>query len=145
MNRTTRCRNRGAAMIESALIFLTAVCMILFIVEMGRILLWQQFLAERARAGLRSAVVSNWDAEDVANYVVYGSTTAPESGGPGLLGLLPSQVSFTKCADSGSGDARYQVTIANVPIVTWLPYIAGQYTLPPVTVSMPVQSQGAID
>src|SRR5260370_39251262 len=72
-------RQRGAAFVETALIFTTAISMILFIVDMGRILLWQQFIAERARVGARNAVVNNWDSTAVKNYVVYGSTTAPAS------------------------------------------------------------------
>lgn len=140
-----RHKQRGSAMLETALIFLTALGMILFIVDMGRIQLWQQFLAERARVGVRNAVVNHWDAEEVANYVVYNSTTAPESAGPGLLGLLPSQVAFTQDPGTGNGDARYEVKIANVPVVTWIPFIAGRYILPPVTASMPVQSQGAVE
>lgn len=139
-------RQRGQAFVETALILTTAISMILFIVDMGRILLWQQFIAERARVGARNAVVNSWDSTAVKNYVVYGNTTAPDSqnGTPaGYLGLLPSQVTLTKVADSGIGDGRYQVKVSGVPIVTWIPYMSGQYTLPAVTATMPVQSQGA--
>ena len=146
-------RQRGAALVETALIFTTAISMILFIVDMGRILLWQQFMAERARVGVRSAVVNNWDSTAVANYVVYGRTTQPpgqdgqshdgDAPPAGFLGLMPSQVTLTKYGDSGVGDARYQVKISGVPIISWIPYISGQYTLPPVTATMPVQSLGA--
>ena len=139
-------RQRGSALVETALIFTTAISMILFIVDMGRILLWQQFIGERARVGARNAVVNNWDSTAVKNYVVYGSTTAPDSqnGTPGgFLGLLPSQVTLTKVADTGIGDGRYKVQVSGVPIVTWIPYMSGQYTLPAVTATMAVQSQGA--
>src|SRR5260370_3081346 len=139
-------RRRGAAMLETALILTTALSMILFIVDMGRILLWQQFIVERARVGARNAVVNNWDSTAVKNYVVYGSTTAPasQSGTPaGFLGLLPSQVTVNKVADSGIGDGRYQVKLSGVPILTHLPYMSAQSTLPAVTATMPVQSQGA--
>ena len=64
-------------MVESALILLTLVSMILFILDMGRILMMQQYLTERARATVRKAVVNNWDAAATKNYLVYGSTTAP--------------------------------------------------------------------
>src|SRR5216684_8195389 len=90
-------RQRGSALVETALIFTTAISMILFIVDMGRILLWQQFIAERARVGARNAVINNWDSTAVKNYVVYGNTTAPDSqnGTPaGYLGLLPSHVTL---------------------------------------------------
>lgn len=63
-----RKRQRGAALVETALVFTTALSMILFIVDMGRILLTQQFISERARVGVRNAVVNNWNATAVANY-----------------------------------------------------------------------------
>jgi Flp pilus assembly protein TadG len=147
-----RRRQRGAALVETALVLTTLLGMIVFIVDMGRILLIQQFIGERARVGVRSAVVNNWDASQVANYVVYGSPgSAQNSVGndqsntqqPGFLGLLPSQVTFTSYPDSGIGDARYQVTVQGVPLFTWIPFMAGQYNSPTVTATMPVQSLGA--
>ena len=147
-----RRRQRGAALVETALVLTTLLGMILFIVDMGRILLIQQFIGERARVGVRSAVVNNWTASQVANFVVYGSPgSAQNSGGnnqsssqqPGFLGLLPSQVTFTSYPDSGIGDARYKVSVSGVPLFTWIPFIAGQYNSPTVTATMPVQSLGA--
>src|SRR5207302_10763976 len=134
---------RGAALLETALVFTAALSMILFIVDMGRILLTQQYISERAQAAVRSAVVNNWDSADVKNYVVYGSTTAPDGGGAGLMGLTTSEVTFNTIADSGIGDGRYQVIVSGVPMFTWIPYMAGKYTAPTVTATAPVQSQGA--
>lgn len=136
-------RQRGAALVETALVFTAALSMIVFIVDMGRILLTQQYISERAQAAVRSAVVNNWNSTSVKNYVVYGSTTAPDGGGAGLMGLTTSEVSFTSIADSGIGDARYQVTVSGVPLLTWIPYMAGRYTAPTVIATAPVQSQGA--
>lgn len=136
-------RQRGAALIETALVFTVALAMIVFIVDMGRVLLTQQFISERARVAVRSAVVNNWNSTSVANYVVYGSTSAPTGNPPGYMGMTTSDVTFTSYADSGIGDARYQVTIQGVPLFTWVPYIAGQYNAPPVIATAPVQSQGA--
>jgi hypothetical protein len=138
-----RRRQRGAALVETALVFMTVLGMILFILDMGRILLSEQFIAERARVGARNVVVNNWTSTQVANYVVYGSTTAPSGNPPGFLGLLPSQVTLTSYADSGINDGRYQVTVSGVPLFTWIPYIAGQYSSPTVTATMPVESLGA--
>jgi Flp pilus assembly protein TadG len=147
-----RRRQRGAALVETALVLTTLLGMIVFIMDMGRILLIQQFIGDRARIGVRGAVVNNWTSSQVANYVVYGSPGSAQnengnnnssSAQPGFLGLLPSQVTFTSYADSGIGDARYQVTVQGVPLFTWIPFIAGQYTSPTVTATMPVQSLGA--
>jgi Flp pilus assembly protein TadG len=148
INKKTEARKkgqRGAALLESALVFSSAICMILFIVDMGRVLLTQQFISERARVAVRSAVVNNWTSDQVKNYVAYGSTSAPggETSTPGYLGLLPSEVTFNTVADSGIGDARYQVIITGVPLFTWIPYMAGKYNAPTVTATAPVQSQGS--
>jgi len=72
-------------MLETALVLLTLLGMIIFIMDMGRILLMQQFLSERVRATARRAVVNNWDAIATKNYLVYNSTTAPTGGGPGYM------------------------------------------------------------
>ena len=134
---------RGSALVETALVFTAAVSMIVLIVDMGRILLTQQFIAERARVGVRNAVVNNWDSTSLQNYVVYGSTTAPDGRGAGIMGLTTSEVALTTYADSGIGDARYQVTVSGVPLLTWIPYMAGRYTAPTIIATAPVQSQGA--
>jgi hypothetical protein len=139
-------RQRGAGLVESALVILTTVGMIVFIMDMGRLLLTEQFITERARITLRTAVVNNWDASSVANYVVYNSTTATQVAGaypPGYLGLLPSQVSFKSLGTSGTPDYRLQIKVSGVPMFTWVPLMAGQYTAPPVVVTMPAQSLGA--
>jgi Flp pilus assembly protein TadG len=130
-------------MVESALILLTLVSMILFILDMGRILMMQQYLTERARATVRKAVVNNWDAAATKNYLVYGSTTAPDGAAYGLLGLQTSQVTYSSLGTAGTPDARLQIKVAGVPVVTWIPFISGSYTLPPITATMPAQSLGA--
>ena len=138
-----RIRQRGNVMLETALVITVLLSMILFIVDMGRVLLTQQLISDRARAGVRNAVVNNWTAAEVANFVVYNSTTAPPGGGPGFLGLTTAEVSLTQYADSGNNDARYQVKVSGVPLFTWVPYLAGKYTAPAITATMPVQSRGA--
>ena len=135
---------RGAALVETALVLVTLLGMILFIMDMGRILLLQQFITERAREGARHAVVNNWDATAVKNYVVYGTTTAPQAGGSsGFLGLTPSQVTLTNISDSGIGDGRYQVTVSGFSLLVFIPFMAGTFTTPAITVTAPTASLGA--
>jgi Flp pilus assembly protein TadG len=134
---------KGSSMLETALVLLTLLAMIIFIMDMGRILLVQQFLSERVRATARRAVVNNWDATATKNYLVYNTTTAPAGGGPGYLGLLTSQVSYQTLGTSGNPDYRVQVKVSGVPALTWIPYIPGSYTLAPTTATMPAQSLGA--
>jgi hypothetical protein len=146
-NANTRRRRpqAGATLLESALILTTVLGMVIFVMDMGRLLLLQQFFTERARVGVRAAVVNNWNSDNVINFVCYGSTSAPSGGQTtaGYMGLLPSQVTFTQVADSGSNDGRDKVTISGVPMFTWIPLMAGRYTAPPIIATMPVQSRGA--
>ena len=75
--------------------------------------------------------------------LVYGSTTAPDGASYGLLGLQTSQVTYSSLGTAGTPDARLQIKVAGVPVVTWIPFISGSYTLPPITATMPAQSLGA--
>lgn len=131
-------------MVEGALVVVTIISMIVFIMDMGRLLLTQQFITERARQTIRAAVVNNWDSTSVANYLCYASTSAPgPTTTPGYMGLLPSQVSYQALGTSGTPDYRLQVVVSGVPMLTWIPYMAHTYTAPPITVTMPAQSMGA--
>src|SRR5574337_1644225 len=140
MNRNSRrARQKGSAMLETALVLLTVLSMIIFIMDMGRILLLQQFITARATATVRAAAVNNWTQTDVQNYLVYNSTSAPqnnggagqpapqEGGGYGFLGLQPSQVSFTTLGTAGTPDYRLQVQVSGVPAITWIPFMAGKF------------------
>jgi Flp pilus assembly protein TadG len=134
---------KGAAMLETALVLLTLLFMIIFIMDMGRILLMQQYITERARATVRSAVVNNWDATATKNYLVYNSTTAPNGGGAGFMGLQTTQVSYQTLGTAGAPDYRLQVKVSNVPALVFIPYIAGTYTLAPIVATLPAQSLGS--
>jgi hypothetical protein len=143
-SKTGRRKNqKGANILESALVLLTVLGMFLFIMDMGRILLIQQFITERTRATVRSAVVNNWNAAATQNYLVYNSTTAPNGGGAGFLGLQTSNVTYQTLGTAGATDYMLQVKVSGVPAVTWIPYISKTYTLAPITAAMPAQSLGA--
>jgi Flp pilus assembly protein TadG len=144
-NTARRKNQKGANILESALVLLTMLGMILFIMDMGRILLIQQFITERARAAVRSAVVNNWSATATKNYLVYNSTTAPNGGGAGFLGLQTSNVTYQTLGTSGTPDYMIQVKVSGIQATTWIPYISGAYTLAPITFAMPAQSLGAIN
>lgn len=139
---------RGQSLIEAVFVLFTLVAMILFIVDMGRIMLAEQYLAERARAAARMAAVHNWSQSDVANYVAYNSTSAPggRTSTPGLMGVRPSNVTYSPSTGPAGDPSNYvKVSIAGVTAFTVVPYMAGTYTLPTITVSLPAQSLGATD
>lgn len=138
-----RLRQAGQSMVETALVLTTVVAMIIFIMDMGRMLLTQQYLVDRARLGARNAAVNNWTATQVQNFVCYNSTTAPQGGGAGLLGLSPSQVSYQTLGSTSTGDYRVQVKITGVSMLTWIPYMSGTYTSQPVVATMVAGSLGS--
>ena len=138
-----RKNQKGGNIVESALVLLTLMAMILFIMDMGRILLMQEYIAERTRTTVRNAVVNNWTATATKNFLVYNSTTAPSGGGAGVLGLLTSQVTYQTLGTSGAPDYRLQVKVSGVPATTFIPFMAGSYTLAPIVATMPAQSLGA--
>ena len=112
--------------------------------DMGRVLVFQQFFLERARTGARNAIVNNWTSTMTANFVCYNSTTAPTGGSgsvPGILGLLPSQV--TVSTGTQSGTSVIQVSIQGISLFTWVPGMSGTYKTAPITVTLPAQSLGA--
>jgi Flp pilus assembly protein TadG len=130
-------------MIETALVLTTFISLLIFGLDMGRMLLLQQYFTERAREGARYAVVNNWNAAAVVNFVCYGTTTQADTRTAGYLGLLPSQVAVTSTADSGANDGRIQVTISGVQMFAWIPFMSRTYTAAPVVATAPLQSRGA--
>jgi Flp pilus assembly protein TadG len=136
---------KGATLVEGALVLLTIISMMVFVMDMGRILLTQQWVSERARTTVRSAVVNNWSSAQAANFLCYNSTDAPNGDAttPGYLGLLPSQVSLNTLGTSTASDYRLQIVVSGIPIWTWVPFITGNYTAPTVTATYPAQSLGA--
>lgn len=146
--RRTR-REKGATLVESALVLTTLLAMTTFIMDMGRIMLMEQFATSRAQATVRQAAVNNWTATDVQNYFAYNSTTSPATGqnesGPtsGMMGLLPSQVSYSTVGTAGTPDYRLKVTVSGIQAFTWIPFMAGRYTLPTIVATTPAQSLGA--
>jgi hypothetical protein len=137
---------RGSALVETALVFIATVSVILFIMDMGRLLIFEQYYSERARAGVRNAVVNNWTSDQAAYFVCYNTPTAPQGATfttPGFMGVTPSQVTLTATASTTTTPAYYTISIAGIPMFTWIPYIGGKYTAPTVTASMPTMSLGA--
>jgi len=132
-------------MVETALVLTVMLAMIIFGVDMARMLLFQEFFTERAREGARNAVVHSWDATATANFICYGTSTTPPGGTttPGYLGLLPSQVSVTSVGDSGVNDARIEVQISGVRMFSWIPFMSGNLTAAPVVATAPLESRGA--
>lgn len=136
-------RRKGANLLEGALVFMTVLGMVLFVLDMGRVLVTQQFITERVRTTLRQAVVNKWTTDQTKNVLVFNSTTnTGDSKTPGFMGLTTGNVTVT---DAGLSPDYLQVSVSKVSLSIWIPYIAGSYTLPTISLSMPLQSNGATD
>jgi len=143
--RTRRRLQKGASMIEGSFVFLITISLVLFIMDMGRFLLAQQYISERARAAVRLAVVNNWDEASVQNYVCYGTTSAP-AGSPapsGLMGLTPANITAIWKGTATSPDYRLQVTISGLRVFTFVPMMPNNLSTIPVIATAVVQSRGA--
>lgn len=142
-----RTAQRGAYLVETSLIIVAFLAMLMFVMDFGRVLLTQQYITERARAGARYAAVHNWDTTAVKNYICYNSSSAPSGGGSGMFGLQPSQVQVTQ---KGSGspfgsawDDSIQISVSGVSILKFVPYFAGSFTSRTVTITIPAGGLGS--
>ena len=144
VSKSRRKTQRGAAVIlEGALVLGTLLTMILFIEEMGRMLLFQQMFTERAREGARLASVNTYTTAAVQNFVLYNSATAPAGSPAGFFGMTSSNVTVTRLGTAGNWDDRIQVTVSNYPMFNFIPLFKHAYTVPPITVTVPVGSLGS--
>lgn len=134
---------RGSALVEGALVLLVLMMTLIFIIDMGRMLLIQQYITERTRLTTRKAVVNHWTGTQVKNYLVYGSADTATLTAPGRLGLLPSQVTYTALGTAGTPTYRLQMKVSGVPALLFIPKLAGRYTLPTMIATLPAQSLGA--
>lgn len=136
---------RGSVMIEGAFVFLITVSLILFTIDLGRFLLTQQYIAERARTAARLAVVNNWNTAAIQNYLCYGSITAP-AGSPtpsGLMGLTASNITAVWSGTAAAGDLRLKVSVAGVRVLTFIPMMSNSLTTIPIVATAASQSRGA--
>lgn len=133
---------KGSALVEGAFVLLLTFSMLIFIIDMGRFLLIQEYIAERARMTVRKAAVNNWTTTQVKNFLVYSDPSTATLTGAGPLGLLPSQVAYTTLGTSGTPNYRLQVRVSGVSASLFIPRLAGVRALPTVVATAPAQSLG---
>jgi hypothetical protein len=136
---------RGASFIEGSFVLLITISLIVFMMDIGRFLLTQQYISEKARTAARLAVVNNWHDTEIQNYFCYGSTTAPAGNPtpPGLMGLTTSNVAPVWKGTAGSPDRRLQITVSGLRIFTWVPMMSNTLSTIPVIATAASQSLGA--
>jgi hypothetical protein len=136
----TRRAKRGSTLVESAIVMLLFMVLFIGILDMGQVLFFHHFLNDRARAGVRYAIVHPYDPTAIKNVVAYNATAG--DGSPGLFGLTPSMVDVTRY-DAGTANDRIQVSISSFTMHFLSPWLMRSFTPGPFRAVMPLEGAGA--
>ena len=140
MNSTRRAKQKGAEMVEAALVLFLALFTIMGLIELGVGLMFFQGMTERARAGVRYAIVKNYDVTTIKNYVAYGN---PSGSGGTILDVTPADVDVCVEAYDDTTDIDViHVSVKRSPFKLISPFMGGQVLAPKVKVSLPVEAAG---
>jgi len=143
-----RRRSKGSVLVETALIFLAFAGMLIGAFDFGQFLFIHQALVERARSAARWGAINNpADSDSITNMVLYNQATTPDSGTPTYFNLTAGTTDaqgnktgnvFVTNPGSGTDNYRLNLQISGYSYTILSPYIAGTYTGPPITVSVPL-------
>jgi hypothetical protein len=108
-------RQRGQALVESALTLIAFTAIFLGMIEVGQLLFVHQTLVERTREAVRWGAVNAWDDTNsptqITNLLLYGTTSPADSAQP-IFGLSASNVSVTRPQPDYSSSDRIVVTVS---------------------------------
>jgi Flp pilus assembly protein TadG len=130
--------SKGAVMLETALIFTVFAVMLIGAFDFGQFLFIHQALVERARCAARWGAINDpTDSTSITNMVLYNQSATPPLGTTGYFKLAAGNVVVSN-PDSGTDNYRLNITISGYTYNMLSPYIAGTYTGPTITVSVPL-------
>lgn len=130
-------RQRGAAVVEFALVAIVFFMLLIGIIEMGRVLFTWNAMVEATRYGARVAVVCPPNDAAILSRMrqIMPSLTAANVS----VAYSPSGCSVANCQ-------QVSVSIQNVPVTTLIPVSAAILMAPPFTTTLPRESMlNAID
>lgn len=122
---------RGATIVEFALIASILIMLLIGIFEFGRVLFYWNTASEAIRLGARTAIVCDVNAAGVVKRV------------KSLLPILANsnvQVSYSPSGCDVSSCSFVTVSITNVTVNTMIPIANFAITMPPFTTTMPRES-----
>lgn len=115
MLKNHRRRERGQALVESALTLVAFIAIFLGVIEIGQILFIHQTLVERTRNAVRWAVVNPWDDTNsptyITNMVLYNTTTPDPSAQP-IFGLTAQNVTVSRPQPDYSAADRILIQVS---------------------------------
>jgi len=130
--------SKGNAMLETSLIFVIFAFLFIGAFDFGQFLLIHSSLVERARYALRWGAINDpTNTTAIRNMVLYNQSATPADGTPAYYGLTSGNVAIST---SGSGTDDYSVTmrISGYTYNMFSLTIAGSYTGPAITVTVPL-------
>ena len=131
---------KGATIVESSLVLGLTLFTIMGLIELAIALFFYQGVIERARAGVRWAVVNGYDETQFRNIVVYGN--AAGSGGS-VLGLDPAMVDVcVEPIDQTSTFPVIRMRVTRPAFKLISPFFGGASMQPSMEVSLPVEAAG---
>ncbi|KAB0636605.1 TadE/TadG family type IV pilus assembly protein [Burkholderia latens] len=122
---------RGAAIVEFALIASILIMLLIGIFEFGRVLFYWNTASEAMRLGARTAVVCDVNAAGIAKRV------------KSMLPLLSSanvSVGYTPSGCDISSCSFVTVSVTNVTVKTMIPFVNVSIKMPPFTTRLPRES-----
>jgi len=133
-----RQKQRGAVFLETGLIFVVFAFMLMGAFDFAQFLFIHQALVDRARTSARWGAVNDpTNTTAIQNMVLYNQSSTPAEATSGVFGLTSDMVSVTT-SDSGTDNYRLTVVIRNYPYYVFSPTIAGTYTGPNISISIPL-------
>ncbi|HTD43128.1 MAG TPA: TadE family protein [Bryobacteraceae bacterium] len=135
-----RTRQRGQAMVESALVLIVTMGVLIGTCDFGQFLFLHQSLTERVRAAARYGAVRayTWPGTEMLNVAVYNDPNAPNGSSSIVPGLTTSMVT-AEIIGEGTDSARIRVSINNFPFNFFSPWIAQHATARTIIASVPYE------
>ena len=137
-------RERGSAMLETALVGAAFFYMLIGIMDFGQFLFIHQTLTERAREAVRYGIVTDpTNATLIQNVVLYGQASGGSVPGTarstdlGIFNVPRNDVTVT-ATGSATDDYRLTVQIRSYTYRIYSPFISGSYTGPNILASLPL-------
>ncbi|MGN7979981.1 TadE/TadG family type IV pilus assembly protein [Burkholderia sp. 22313] len=122
---------RGATIVEFALVASILIMLLIGIFEFGRVLFYWNTASEAIRLGARTAIVCDVNAAGIVKRV------------RSLLPILANSnvaVSYTPTGCDVSSCSFVTVSVTNVTVTTMIPLASVTITMPPFTTTMPRES-----
>lgn len=132
-----RKKQKGSAMLESALVLSVFLLTIIAVLDFAQFLFIHQSLVEATRKAARYGVVTAYNETEIRNVLLYDDSTGG-NGAPARFDLTASMVSVRR-VDPGTPADRVEVKLSNYPFKVYTPMIAGTLTGLPITATVPYE------